>query len=179
MSDAIAKAASEWRKKLRRQAQAHQIERIKRRQKWNRSKWVQAMKDNDSICQFPAWEIILLEPVESLYEWQMRWVGCGGILYSGRMIAGKRDIIWSKLSTTFNDGLGKPYPPFARSSSATWSAIDRQECVQLNIRLDTATQQAINEAVTGMSDLPPDISIEDLKATRDALLVTAKKLRDQ
>jgi len=45
------------------------------------------------------------------------------------MIAAKWDRIWDKLSGTFADGLGHPYPPYARSSCAFWSTVDQDEAI--------------------------------------------------
>ena len=45
------------------------------------------------------------------------------------MIASKWDGIWENLSNTFLDGLGHPYPPYARSSCAYWTAIDQDEAI--------------------------------------------------
>jgi len=92
------------------------------------------MWDERSDCgrlrQFPAWELCLgtywQEPVA---QWHLRWQRCGGRLSEGRMIAAKWDSIWKKLSSTFYDGLGHPYPPYARSSCAYWSQIDQDEAV--------------------------------------------------
>jgi hypothetical protein len=49
------------------------------------------------------------------------------------MIAAKWDGIWEKLSGTFCDGLGKPYPPYARSSCACWREVDQDEAIVLGV----------------------------------------------
>lgn len=49
------------------------------------------------------------------------------------MMAVKWDPIWEKLSDTFYDGLGNPYPPFARSSCASWHEINRNEAIVLGV----------------------------------------------
>lgn len=87
-------------------------------------------KNTDAIWQYPAWELCLGQYwEESLSEWHSRWQGCGGQLHEGRMIAVKWDTIWAKLSSTFYDGLGQPYPPYARSSCAHWTSIDQDEAI--------------------------------------------------
>lgn len=80
--------------------------------------------------QFPAWELCLgAYWEESLSDWHSRWQRCGGRLCDGRMIAAKWDGIWAKLSSTFYNGLGHPYPPYARSSCAHWMAIGQDEAI--------------------------------------------------
>lgn len=83
-----------------------------------------------SLWSFPAWELCLGNYWhESKEEWHSRWTRCGGKLAEGRMIAAKWDVIWETLSSTFYDGLGFPYPPYARSSCAYWSDIDQDEAI--------------------------------------------------
>ena len=79
------------------------------------------------------------EWTESLEEWRARWEACGGTLFDGRMIAAKRGTIWEKLSGMFPDGLGKPYPPYARSSCAMWMDVGREECEILGVKINEAT----------------------------------------
>ena len=82
--------------------------------------------------QTPAWELRLgVYWVEDVSEWHIRWAKCGGKLFEGRMIAAKWDGIWEKLSDTFSNGLGQPYPPYARSSCADWYEIDADEAIVL------------------------------------------------
>jgi hypothetical protein len=176
MSDAVSRAAANWRAKLRRREQAPQRARIKIRQQANQSKWEEAMNDAMSVCQYPAWEIIFLAD-EPLYEWQARWEVCGGTLYAARMIAGKLDSIWEKLSSMFPDGLDKPYPPFARSSNATWKAVGCAECERIGVKLDSATRAAVEQAENELRADLEGISLGDLRAARDELLAQAKRLR--
>ena len=111
-------------------------ERINKSQGYGREKW--AHQDEDSICQYPAWELIPgFHWRESVTDWHARWIASGGKLYEGRMIAGKRDAVWELLGKTFSDGFPNPYPPFARSSCMTWRAIERKECVACGIPVPT------------------------------------------
>jgi hypothetical protein len=83
-----------------------------------------------TLWSFPAWELCLgIYWQESLDEWHSRWEACGGRLSEGRMIAAKWDTIWERLSSTFYDGLGHPYPPYASSSCAYWRGIDQDEAI--------------------------------------------------
>jgi len=119
-------AFTEW---LQHCGEARLAEIIACSQKCYREMWEQR-RDPNSLWQFPAWELCLgtywQEPLE---EWHSRWKHCGGRLCEGRMIAAKWDGIWERLSSTFYDGLGHPYPPYARSSCAHWSQIDQDEAI--------------------------------------------------
>jgi hypothetical protein len=86
--------------------------------------------DSNLLWSFPAWELCL-GPYwqEPLTEWHARWQRCGGILSEGRMIAPKWDVIWERLSGTFDDGLGQPFPPYARSSCAHWTDVGQDEAI--------------------------------------------------
>lgn len=82
------------------------------------------------IWSFPALELRLGNYwQESLDEWHSRWERCGRRLAEGRMIASKWDPIWTRLSSTFPDGFGHPFPPYARSSCAYWADIDQDEAI--------------------------------------------------
>jgi hypothetical protein len=98
-------------------------------QKCYRSMW----EERDGFSgpwQFPAWELCLgAYWDESLADWHSRWQRCGGRLCDGRMIAAKWDGIWARLSSTFYDGLGHPYPPYARSSCAHWMNVGQDEAI--------------------------------------------------
>ena len=98
-------------------------------EKCYRSMW-ETRDGSSGPWQFPAWELCL-GPYwdESLTNWHSRWERCGGRLCEGRMIAAKWDSIWSKLSSTFYDGFGRPYPPYARSSCAHWVNIGQDEAI--------------------------------------------------
>jgi|GEM_PF-2141427 len=85
---------------------------------------------SDGPWQFPAWELCLgAYWQESLPDWHSQWYRFGKRLCDGRMIAAKWDGIWAGLSSTFYDGLGHPYPPYARSSCAHWMAIGQDEAI--------------------------------------------------
>jgi hypothetical protein len=104
-------------------------ERLASSQKCYREMWEE--RDGSSgPWQYPAWELCLgVYWDESLAEWHSRWQRCGGRLCEGRMIAAKWDGIWARLSSTFYDGLGHPYPPYARSSCAHWMNIGQDEAI--------------------------------------------------
>ena len=172
MNDPLHPTFEEWRdwwgkEKLR--------EHIKTHQHYGRSKW----KDVDSFGQFPAWELVMgtywVEPID---EWHERWQRCGGKLFDGRMIACKRDPIWEKLSTTFADGLGKPYPPFAKSSCANWMEINHDECDFLGVEINSETVAAyeqsgeakeIEHAFDDLSPAEKVARLSDLKAAKAEL----------
>lgn len=99
-------------------------------EKCYRSMWEKRDGYGDGPWQFPAWELCLRSYwEESLSDWHSRWERCGGRLCEGRMVASKWDSIWTKLSGTFYDGFGHPYPPYARSSCAYWRNIDQDEAI--------------------------------------------------
>lgn len=192
MSDAISKAGAAWRAKQRQQArqpkppkdllhptfkewrawwgvEKHR-ERIRFWQKIGRGKW----DDIDDIEQFPAWELVMgTFWEESIEDWRERWIRCGGKLFDGRMIVCKRDPIWTKLSSTFPDGLGKPYPPFAKSSCAHWLEIGCDECAALGLQIDAATMAAYEQSEEA-KELDEDlqalegagVTLDDLRAAK-------------
>lgn len=82
----------------------------------------------------PAWELCFGSIWhESEPKWHSRWEECGGQLFDGRMIAAVWSPIWPRLSNTFYDGMGNPYPPFARSSCAYWRNISADEAIVLGV----------------------------------------------
>lgn len=117
---------TEWVKHWGEAKLADHIERSKRngQRMWN------DRNSSHALWSYPAWE---LYPgnywQESIEEWHVRWHKCGGRLSEGRMIAAKWDSIWEKLSNTFYDGLNTPYPPYARSSCASWKEIGQDEAI--------------------------------------------------
>lgn len=117
---------NEW---LEHWGEARLAEIIAGSQECYRSKW----EARDGSCgpwQYPAWELCVgAYWEESSTDWHSRWQRCGGQLYDGRMIAAKWDGIWARLSGTFPDGLGQPYPPYARSSCAHWVEIGQDEAI--------------------------------------------------
>lgn len=101
--------------------------------------------DPISLPMHPAWELCLgYEWEESLPEWHVRWQKCGGMLHEGRMIAAKWDPIWERLSATFYDGLGKPYPPYARSSCARWRNIGQDEAIVIGAISEAEYEDRMN-----------------------------------
>lgn len=117
---------SEW---VKHWGEARLTEAIESSQNGNRRMW-EEREDADALWQYPAWELCLGQYwEESLSEWHARWLECGGRLCEGRMIAVKWNGIWAKLSSTFYDGLGQPYPPYARSSCAYWMSVNQDEAI--------------------------------------------------
>ena len=109
--------------------EARHAEIIAGSQKCYRAMW-EERDGSGGPWQFPAWELCLgAYWDESLAEWHSRWQRCEGRLCDGRMIAATWDGIWARLSSTFYDGLGQPYPPYARSSCAHWIAIGQDEAI--------------------------------------------------
>jgi hypothetical protein len=104
-------------------------ENLDQSQKCYRRMW-EERENPGFLWWFPAWELCLGSYWhESPEEWHSRWKDCGGKLSEDRMIAAKWDIIWGRLSSTFYDGLGYAYPPYARSSCAYWLNIDQDEAI--------------------------------------------------
>lgn len=88
-----------------------------------------------SQAAYPAWELAARPFWEEDTEGLRRlWIECGGRLFeNGRMIAAKWDPIWETLSAAFYDGLGNPYPPYARSSCASWNSVGEDEAIVLGV----------------------------------------------
>lgn len=108
-------------------------ERITGSQRCYREMW-ERRNDESSLWPYPAWELCLGSYwEENLDEWHARWAKSGRKLYEGRMIAAKWDRLWESLSSTFYDGLGKPYPPYARSSCAHWMQIGQDEAIVMGV----------------------------------------------
>ena len=104
-----------------------------------------------ALRSYPAWELCLGNYwQESLEEWHVRWLKCGGKLSEGRMVAAKWDSIWENLSNTFYDGLNTPYPPYARSSCASWKEIGQDEAIVIGV----ISEQEYNEQIAKLS--PPE-----------------------
>lgn len=104
-------------------------EKLDQSQKCYRRMW-EERENPASLWSLPAWELCLGNYWhESKKEWHSRWTACGGKLSEDRMIAAKWASIWRRLSSTFYDGLGFPYPPYARSSCAYSSNIDQDEAI--------------------------------------------------
>jgi hypothetical protein len=100
--------------------------------------------DKGSLWSYPAWELCLGRYwEESLDAWHARWAKSGGKLYEGRMIAAKWDPLWESLSSTFYDDLGKPYPPYARSSCAYWMQIGQDEAIVTGVITESEFQKRV------------------------------------
>lgn len=144
-----------------------------------RAMW-ERRNDRDSLHLSPAWELSLsLFWEENTDEWHARWTRCGGTLYEGRMIAAKRDGIWDRLSGTFYDGLGNPYPPYARSSCARWDEIGRDEAIALGVIGSNDGLEAYRASL--VADLfdghPERATLADLKSTRQQILAALAEMK--
>ncbi len=103
-------------------------------------------KDMTSIRMYPAWELCLGSIwQESESQWHKRWNDCDGRLINARMIAATWDPIWTRLSETFYDGLGNPYPPYSRSSCAYWRNISADEAIVLGVVSKAEYQERISQ----------------------------------
>ena len=162
---------SEW---MEYRGETRLSENIAQSQNSSRRMW-EERNDPISLPMHPAWELCLgYEWEESLPEWHVRWQKCGGILHEGRMIAAKWDPIWERLSATFYDGLGKPYPPYARSSCARWSNIGQDEAIVVG-----AISEAEYEDRMQMFP-PPDLIDKDGKPlSQDKLKQILQELQEE
>lgn len=107
--------------------------------------------DKIAIVRYPAWELCSgFYWEENVNEWHERWAKCGGELFEGRMIAATWEKIWEQLTSTFCDGLGQPYPPYARSSCANWNKIDDDEAIVLGV----INESEYNERLAAFSHEP-------------------------
>jgi hypothetical protein len=144
-------------------------QRIAESQRCGRSDW-ERRNEEVSLSSYPAWELALSSFwEENISEWHTRWVRCGGTLYEGRMIAAKWDGIWDRLSGTFADGLGNPYPPYARSSCASWLWIDQDEAIVMGVVSEA-------EFAARLAELPKGPSLwQDGKGPPMELLIETKR----
>ena len=128
-------------------------------------------QDSDHIRAFPAWELLLgCFWQEDIDSWHKRWTDCGGVLNNGRMLASKWHPVWRKLSSTFSDGYGNPYPPYARSSCAFWQELDVDESIVYG-----ALSEVEYDAFRRQHPTPPLIGHDGLPIPRDLL----KRLHDE
>ncbi len=140
-------------------------ENITGSQKCYRKMW-EDRNDEISLFVAPAWELRLgTYWEENQDEWRERWRKCGGKLYEGRMIATKWDALWASLSSTFYDGLGEPYPPYARSSCARWMDLGRDEAIVMGVVSEVEFESL-------MASFPPAARLLD----RDGKPITGKFL---
>lgn len=98
--------------------------------------------DQDSLYQFPAWELVRIShrvlprnDDPKAVSWYTRWQAVGGQLYDGRMVALKDSSIWSNLgdSGLFDDGIDSDVPPYAFNSGMGWREVGRDEAIGLGI----------------------------------------------
>lgn len=102
--------------------------------------------DETSTRMFPVWELAI-GPYwqESLVEWQVRWRSCGGEIFKSRMMASKWSPIWGKLASSFSDGFGKPYPPYARNTCVYLRCICDDEAIVLGVLSENEFKTRIAE----------------------------------
>ena len=166
----------------------------------------QAGNEPDALEQFPAWELVRIYPREiprgekrgpkgTLVEvpgddWPSRFreaataAGDDDALRvleeTGRMIARKDSDLWEELGSpdNFDDAIGTDYPPFAFNSGYGWMPVKRSECVELGlVDEDEQISPAGSEFAAELQRDADSASLADLKATRNALLAAAAKLR--
>ncbi|MBE6396670.1 MAG: hypothetical protein E7046_06680 [Lentisphaerae bacterium] len=77
---------------------------------------------------FPAQELVRIEERVKPRDWRTKWVGKGGKLYQGRMIALKEDPIWIAISR-----FKQPYPPFDFNSGMGLDDVSYDEAVKLGV----------------------------------------------
>lgn len=90
--------------------------------------WWKEGQDPDVLDAFPAQELVRLQGRKAPRDWLARWAAAGGRLFAGRMIALKKDPIWSTLSR-----FGTPWPPFDFNSGMGVDDVTREEAEQLGL----------------------------------------------
>jgi hypothetical protein len=93
----------------------------------------------ERLAAFPCWELIRVLPVRMPRDWAKRWEEVGGILYDGRIIAPKGDLLWGELGSNFDDSLDVDYPPFAFNSGMGWDEVDSEEADALGVTASDGT----------------------------------------
>ncbi len=100
--------------------------------------WAQGQQE-DVLDEYPADELVRFQVPKggeaAERDWADRWEQVGGQFYDGRMIAHKNAAIWSELGdpSTFPDGLGNPYAPFAFNSGMGTRDVARDEAEALGV----------------------------------------------
>lgn len=84
--------------------------------------------DPDHAWAYPALELVRKERRNMPRDWRERWVGAGGKLYGGRMIALRDDPIWRSISR-----FGSPTPPFDFNSGMGLDEISLFEAERLGV----------------------------------------------
>jgi len=137
-------------------------ETIESTRQFHERKWEQR---SEFLSMHPAWELRLnVYWDESEPEWRDRWSSCGGRFFeNGRMLAAKWDPIWEKLSATFYDGYGRPYPPYADYCSAGWLEIDADEAIVLGVITEEEFQTHTSASATQIATPISDEMREELK----------------
>ena len=82
--------------------------------------------DPETLDAYPAQVLVKARNGDEPYDWQARWIECGGPKCNGRLIALKNHPVWLRLSD-----FGHPHPPFAFGSGMDVIDISRVEAVEL------------------------------------------------
>lgn len=97
------------------------------RQAHNFARW--KMDQNQVILDaFPAQELLRVEERVNKRDWISRWIGAGGQIYNGFMIALKNDEIWTNISI-----FGTPWPPFDWGSGMGVRSVSRKTAIDLGL----------------------------------------------
>lgn len=118
--------------------------------------WMQSF-DGDALEAWPAQELDVLYSDEGEPDWKARWLGLGGKLFGGRLIALKHDPIWPRVSF-----FGFPHPPFAFGSGAWVEDHSFEEAVQVGLLKSSAK---ISPPLSNPHRETPFIPIEDSRMT--------------
>lgn len=162
---------SEW---VKHWGETKLTEHIERSQRNGQRMW-NDRNSSYALWSYPAWELYLGNYwQESIEEWHVRWHKCGGRLSEGRMIAAKWDSIWEQLSNTFYDGLNTPYPPYARSSCASWKEIGQDEAIFIG----AISERSFNEYMAKQAPSEPLMDKDGKPISKELLESVARELEE-
>jgi hypothetical protein len=85
-------------------------------------------QDPEILDAYPAQELLRVEERVNKRDWRSRWIGAGGKIYNGLMVALKNDPIWTRISI-----FGTPWPPFDWGSGMGLRDVDRRAAVDLGL----------------------------------------------
>lgn len=105
---------------------------------------------------FPAQELVRIEEREKPRNWQVKWQGAGGRLFSGRMIALKEDPIWIRISR-----FGNPYPPFDFNSGMGVEDVSLDEAVSLGVIEEGYQPPEASPIESFNASLEADLQLQD------------------
>jgi len=85
---------------------------------------------SEGVClAFPCQELFMLcKLAREPYDWQKRWLDCGGAVSGARMIAPKDAPVWIRISD-----FGFPFPPYALHSGMWVKDVLRSHAAQLGV----------------------------------------------